>query len=202
MSLRENFTIDNLGIHAGANGFGTCRGRFLIAGGKQFSKGETDRDVDLPAYLDKLAKSAALPSQWPSFNHTGLYPRRDAGYLFLGEDCREKRHFDCEGFIAWVLWSALAKDPGTWRKGVPWYNDGGGGRLKVFSKSAGNFPLKSSLQDGDILIKLTTKHEHIGFASAGGKFVVHASGRSRGVLTSAFDASRWTAMARIRDEHL
>ena len=46
---------------------------------------------------------------WKSFNDSGLSPRFSADYRYLGEDCRNKRHFDCEGFVAWVIVEAQVK---------------------------------------------------------------------------------------------
>ena len=130
-------------------------------GGKQFAKGQYDRDTLLPAYLDEL-KTCGLPSsQWKSFNHTGLFPRRSAGYLYLGEDCRGHRHFDCEGFVAWVLVKAAGKDAGTWRKGVGWYQSGGGGRLQVYQASG----QKYVSNDGIVISKLTFLMVTFSFAS-------------------------------------
>lgn len=206
LGLLENLTIDNLGIHAGKNSWGVCRGRFKKVGGKQFEKGQTDRDVLLPKYLDELKASYLSSNYWYDFNNTGLYPRRDAGYIFLGEDCRDKRHFDCEGFIAWVLVKALNKDIGTWRKGVDWYQNGGGGRLEVFQhKGGGTYSsgtktiTQSGILDGDILIRKpnSTGGEHIAFASAKGEAVIEASGKNVGVIRSKYHAD-WTQLARIK----
>jgi hypothetical protein len=208
LSLQENLTIEELGVHAAKNKYGTCRGKWKsLWNGKKFSKGENDRDVLLPAYLDGL-KESYLPSQnWADFNKTGLYPRRDAGYLFLGEDCREKKHFDCEGFIAWVLVKALNKDKGTWRKGVDWYQNGGGGRLDVYQHSgggkyenaSGKVITQGGILDGDILIRKPNSWggEHIAFACIKGNAVLEASGKDIGVISSKYHAN-WTQLARIK----
>lgn len=209
LDLLENLTIENLGIHAAKGSWGVCRGRFAkrkASGGKQFVKGQDDRDRLLPAYLDQL-KASYLPSTyWKDFEHTGLYPRRDAGYIFLGEDCRGKKHFDCEGFIAWVLVKALNKDKGTWRKGVGWYQDGGGGRLEVYQyvgggkyESAEKTITQSQILDGDILIRKPNQWggEHIAFACAQGNAVLEASGANVGVIHSAYH-SNWTQLVRLK----
>ena len=174
-------------------------------GGKQFTKGQYDRDTQLPAYLDDL-KASWLPSLlWKSFNRTGLYPRRSSNYRFLGEDCRNRRHFDCEGFIAWVLVKAAGKDAGIWRKGLTWYQNGGDKRLDIYQASGADYVHKdgrkittNDILDGDILIRKPNSDggEHIAFACARGAGVLEASGKDRGVLRSTYQPN-WTQLARI-----
>lgn len=207
LSLQEDLTIENLGVHAGKNNFGTCRGRWQsIWNGKKFRKGQHDHDVLLPEYLEGLKNSYLSPQYWTDFNNTGLYPRRDRDILFLGEDCRGKNHFDCEGFIAWVLVKALNKDKGTWRKGVDWYQNGGDRRLDVYQakgskyqKADGKIITQSQILDGDILIRKPNKSggEHIAFACVKGNAVLEASGRNVGVVSSKYHAD-WTQLARIK----
>jgi hypothetical protein len=207
LGLKENLAIEKLGVHAAFSDFGTCRGRYAKVGGKRFSKGEYDRDTLLPEYLDELKASYLGSEYWYDFNHTGLFPRLDKGYLYLGEDCRGKKHFDCEGFIAWVLVKALGKDKGTWRKGVGWYQTGGEGRLDIYKAQGGGIYRhadgrtisQGDLLDGDILIRKPTKDggEHIAFACAKGNAVLHASGRSIGVICATYHAN-WTELARIK----
>lgn len=205
-TLLEDLSIDNLGVHTAKSGFGVCRGRWKLVAGKKFVKGEYDRDTLLPAYLDELYMSMLPSAQWKSFNYTGLYPRRSSDYLYLGEDCRNRRHFDCEGFVAWVLVKAAGKDPGTWRKGVGWYQDGGGGRLDIYKavgssyvRSDGKRLEKNDILDGDILIRKPNEWggEHIAFACARGSAVIEASGKDRGVVRSNYQAN-WTQLARIK----
>jgi hypothetical protein len=207
LPVHENLDIADLGVHATKNSWGTCRGRYKKVGGKRFAKGEPDRDVLLPEYLKEL-EDGILPSFfWKSFNGTGLYPRRDSGYLYLGEDCRGKRHFDCEGYIAWVLVKALNKDKGTWRKGVGWYQSGGDGRLTVYkavgnkyvNSATGETITQSEIRDGDILINKPKPGggEHIAFALQKGNGVLEASGKDRGVLFSSYHPE-WTELARIK----
>lgn len=225
LSIAENTTIEKLAVHATKNNWGTCRGRYTKVGGKKFAKGDGgDRDIHLPEYLADL-ESTFLPSWfWPPFRDTGLFPRRDVGYIFLGEDCRGKRHFDCEGFVAWVLVEALGKDKGTWRQGVGWYQNGGthkktkaegqtdeefeaSKRLDVYQYTGGGVYThadgrtisKSQILDGDILIRKPNSHggEHIAFACENGNAVLEASGKDRGVLCSTYHPD-WTQLARIK----
>ncbi len=212
--LLENLDIKtkDFGVFAAKNSFGTCPGRWeKVIGGKQFKSGEDDRDRLLPQYLDKL-KTVSDSWQWNSFEQTGLYPRRADNYIYLGEDCWNKRHFDCEGFIAWVLIKALSKDQGTWKKGVEWFQNPGNTRLKVYQAQGASYfsaehgtLTQNDILDGDILIRKPTgkdKHgndtgEHIAFACAKGTGVLEASGKSRGVIRSTYTAN-WTQLARIK----
>jgi hypothetical protein len=210
LTIDENTEIASLAIHATKNNYGTCRGRYKRVGGLRFQKGDGpagDRDFHLPKYLDDL-NDTFLPSWiWPSYRGTGLFPRNDSGYLYLGEDCRGVRHFDCEGFIAWVLVKALGKDKGTWRKGVKWYQDGGEGRLDVYKYTGGGVYTHkdgatigtSQIRGGDILIRKPNSYggEHIAFALENGDGVLEASGRDRGVLLSTYHPD-WTDLARIK----
>lgn len=161
----------------------------------------------LPEYLEFLKASYTAPEYWKPFQSTILYPRRDAGYIFLGEDCRGKRHFDCEGLVAWVLVKALNKDKGTWRKGVKWYQDGGSGKLDVYQHVGGgkyehengDTITQSQIRDGDILIRKPNQWggEHIAFACANGSGVLEASGKNVGVVFSKYHAN-WTQLARLK----
>ncbi len=210
LSIDEDLTIPNLAVHATKNSWGVCRGRYKKVSGRKFAKGdgpEGDRDFHLPKYLEDLEKTI-LPSWfWPSFRGTGLFPRNDGGYLYLGEDCRGKRHFDCEGFIAWVLVKALGKDKGIWRQGVGWYQGGGKGKLDVYKyigggtykHADGRTLSKNQILNGDILIRKpnSTGGEHIAFACEKGNAVLEASGRDRGVVCSTYHPD-WTELARIK----
>jgi hypothetical protein len=199
--LKEDTTWSGISVHAAKNNYGICRGRFEKVGGKGFKKTDSDFKA-LEKYAEDLSNTILPSFLWWDFNNTGLYPRRDVNDgIYLGEDCRWKKHFDCESFVAWVIITALKKDKGTWRKSIEWYDGGGDGRLEVFSKAKGNFPDPSQFLDGDILIKLKPGERHIGFTSAKGKQVIHASGRSTGVITSTYKDT-WTALARIKDSKL
>lgn len=211
--LLENININsaNFGVFAAKNSFGTCPGRWdKMIGGKQFVKGEYDRDILLPQYLDEL-KTISNSWEWHGFDDTGLYPRRADNYFYLGEDCWGKRHFDCEGFIAWVLIKALGKDQGTWKKGVDWFQSVNNTQLKVYQAQGASYfssehgtITQNDILDGDILIRKPTGKdkkgndtgEHIAFACAKGTGVLEASGKSRGVIRSTYKAN-WTQLARI-----
>lgn len=224
-TISNDLNIATVCVFGASNGFGTCRGRYVNAGGKRFSKGDGgDRDIHLPAYLEEL-DATYLPSWfWPSFRGTGLFPRLSSKYIYLGEDCRGKRHFDCEGFIAWVLVHAIGKDKGTWRQGVDWYQNGGshlsakpndmttdefekGKRIDIFKYVGGGLYKhgdgrtinQGGILGGDILIRKPNPEggEHIAFATDKAGSVLEASGKDRGVISSSYKTN-WTQLGRIK----
>lgn len=195
LKIKEDKTEKGLSVHAAANGYGVCRGRYVSVYGEVFKPG----DSGLEAYIESLSACNLPPSEWEDFQYTWLFPRRDKNTaVYLGEDCRYKRHFDCESFIAWVICHALKQPASRWKKGVTSYNNGLNGKLEIFSP----VPDQSEFLNGDILIKLKPKEEHIGFVKERGINVVHASQPQTGVIVSHYNPSTWTAMARIKDEYL
>ncbi len=208
LELVQDLTLENLGVHAARNSFGVCRGRWdVFVDGKIIKKPMPERVTLLPEYLTELSKSYLPTDYWWDFNKTGLYPRNSGGYIYLGEDCRNKKHFDCEGFVAWVLVKAAGKDKGTWRKGVDWYQSGGDGRLDIYKASGNQYESKilgkviktSDILDGDILIRKPGPNggEHIALACAKGSGVLEATNRDHGVHHRAYK-SDWTELARIK----
>ena len=211
LEMTENLTEEHVSVYAVSNGYGTCSGRTeKVTNGKKLVKPNKDRTELLPAYLEELKSSWRSYFYYPDFNNTGLYPRRADNWIFLGEDCRGKRHFDCQSFIGWVICHALKQPASIWGKSIEWYNNGGDGKLDVWQ--AGAMPEKSAMLDGDILIRLqTTKDEkgkestnrHIAFVSARGKTIVHASGNRVGVISQLLASNpKWTALARIKSQYL
>ena len=213
--LLENLNIKstNFGVFAAKNIFGNCPGRWKkMMGGWKFALGQYERDILLPAYLEEL-KTISDSWDWHSFNDSGCYPRRSGNSIYLGEDCWGKRHFDCEGFIAWVLIKALGKDKGTWRQGVDWYQSVNNDLLKVYQYAGGGdyksvkhgTITQNDILDGDILIRKPTyinkknepAGEHIAFACIRGTGVLEASGQDWGVIRSTY-TTNWTQLARIK----
>lgn len=210
LEMNENLSVEQVSVYAASNGYGTCSGRTEnIPNGKKLVKPNKDRMELLPAYLEELKSSWLSYFYYPDFNNTGLYPRLEGGWIFLGEDCRGKRHFDCQSFVGWVICQALKQPASTWAKSIEWYN-APGEKLDVWQK--GNMPSQSEMLDGDILIRLQTvknkegqesTRRHIAFVSAGGKTIVHASGNRVGVISQLYaQNTNWTALARIKTKYL
>ena len=103
--------------------------------------------------------------------------------------------------MAWCISYALNDSWKKWKFGVHIYNKGLHDKLKVTPQGSG-FPDKSDLLNGDILIRITPKGEHIAFVTDKGSRVLEASDAKHGVVASSYNASEWTAHARIKDEYL
>lgn len=118
-------------------------------------------DANLTKYLDELRK---LPSNSNWYPYRGRFTPRvmrgknldtDNDRLVWGEDCRYVRHFDCVGFVNFVLSLTTSQ---KWSFNISQYAVGNmTGATKV--------DLDSPAVDGDILVKNT---EHIGFLCADG----------------------------------
>lgn len=201
ITLREDSTLKHLAVHAAMNGNRACHGRYRTVGGDPLFKDPDMRKIE--QYQKSLAESNLPPSQYPAFDK-GLFPRRDPekqGGIYLGEDCRGKRHFDCESFMAWCISSALNDTWTNWKYGVHVYDAGLKGKLEI-TRQADGFPDKLDLLNGDILIRRTEKGEHMAFVTAKGSKVIEASDAKHGVVVSTYSPSLWTAHARIKNEYL
>lgn len=197
ITLREDSSLKNLAVHAAMNGNRACHGRYRVVGGKPLYEPPDMKRIE--KYQKSLAESNLPPSQYPAFEK-GLFPRRDPqkqGGIYLGEDCRRKRHFDCESFMAWCISSALHDKWQNWKYGVHIYDAGLQNKLEVTRKGIG-FPDKSDLLNGDILIRKTSDGEHMAFVTDKGGKVLEASDAKHGVVASGYNANHWTAHARIK----
>lgn len=200
VTLREDTSSKNFAVHAAMLSNRACRGRYEKVGGRPLTE-KSDLNK-LEEYRLNLAAGNLSPAQYPAFDK-GLFPRRDPTNtgIYLGEDCRAKRHFDCESFMAWCISYALNDHWTEWKYGVQVYNAGLKGRLDVTPRGAG-FPKKSQLLNGDILIRITDKGEHMAFVTDNGSKVLEASEAARGILASPYTEERWTAHARIKESYL
>jgi len=169
------------------------QGHFVCAGAfKRFPGGRaaTRYDSDLQNYLASL-NDYDSSANWPCY-YDVFTPRVVQGYnvaekgtIVWGEDCRYRRHFDCIGFVNYVL-SASTSRP--WGYSIDQYANGITGAYAI-DKDA-------DLADADILIRGS---EHIGLLGANGK-VVQAEQASKGVHgDSPYDSSWWSTRLRIPD---
>ena len=194
VDLKEDSVWDTLRVHTGANSLQTCYGRWSKAGGYLFQVGSTQLS-NLKKYV---ADNKGKPmSSWPHFEKPNMFPRRLKGSdsaIALGEDCRNKRHFDCIGFIYWVLHEAAPS--------VGWENFG----IESYAKNGTYWDFlgqisASDLKYGDIVTRLTSSPKHIGVISIGNK-VVHAAMESKGVVSESYSSSSWHGVTRIKDAYL
>lgn len=191
VKLYEQKKWKNLCVHAPASSLGRCYGRYDAKGlgGYMFSPSGNK----LAALKEYHARHEDAPvDTWPPFEKPGLTPRRiskkDGDSIVLGEDCRGKRHFDCIGFIFWVL-NCVVPHP-------LWDNYG----IKSYARASfdliekiGPLP-QSELLDGDIV---TDGEHHIGFATATG-WVVHAKWESEGVVVERYSERSTWSVTRVK----
>jgi hypothetical protein len=199
VKLKEDPEWNTLRVHTGSNSLQTCFGRWKTVKGFLFQVGSGELK-DLKTYVE-TNKSKPMES-WPyvtnpSYAAAQLYPRRLNGpgsAIAAGEDCRGKRHFDCIGFIYWVLYEVAPS--------VSWENHGIAGYSNGFGEVEKLGKLGSAdLKYGDIVTRTDTTPQHIGFVSFGNK-VVHASMEAIGVIMEGYDKNAWTRVSRVKDEFL
>jgi hypothetical protein len=195
--LLEDHTWENLAVHAAMYGNSVCKGRYEAVGGKRFQANWPDYDALKFAYMEEL--KLLPPGFGKAFAGTGLYPRRGRSMkgdtIYLGEDCRGKRHFDCIFFVNWVLTSVL--------KRLIWFTEKDyfdGTKLGVKPLSAMHAPL----MNGDIVVRIDASgHEHIGFLTGEGR-MIHARDPERGVNVTGFVLKKdiFTRICRLPDSFL
>ncbi len=202
LNLGENLEWDNLAVHAGehTNLLSAqrpdplrCAGRYGVTGGREIGR-DAALQRRIREYLE--ANRSLDPRQWPSFEGVG-YPRKawdefnDRYFYVLGEDCRNKAHFDCIGFVNWVL-TQLKKEPITYSS-AQWSNE----RVAPVSVEEGP-PAAARLEPGDLLIRGTGRIPHIVIVGED-RQLIEAAGIRVGVVRSEFDASRFGFHSRIRN---
>jgi hypothetical protein len=155
-------------------------------------------DANLTNYLAELRK---LPSDSHWYPYKSRFTPRvikgknigmDDKRLVWGEDCRDVRHFDCVGFVNFVLSLTTSQ---KWSFSISQY---AGGNIT----SATSVPLDSPPVDGDILVRKT---EHIAFLCADGQILQaqdHASGvNAKETFQSQRDKDKsrspWTGRLRV-----
>lgn len=186
-------SYEKLAIRTGEWAKERCPGRYEKVSGYLFQPGSTELE-QLKTFIE--ANKSLEADSWPSFNGTGLYPRRTGGKgsaIALGEDCLGKRHFDCISFVNWVVGTTLQKKP-SWD--ITQYESGSGVPVERFD------PLPvAKVQNADIVTRTNEKRKHIGLLTASGQ-VVHASGEAVGVITGPYKPEKWTKLCRLKDWYL
>lgn len=211
IKLVERGDYDEVAIHTATWSKKSCTGRCTKAGGD-------DLGPKNKAVKDYCEENEGLaPELWQPFQGN-LYPRRYQGKetstIYIGEDCRDVRHFDCISFVNWVLTTALQK---SFSYSIVQYEGKKSGAGVIAPVKTFKAPF-TDLQNADILTKIKWKYDpnkdgveddkdwavesqHIGFYMAGGK-VIEASGAKVGVIISDYKQSDWTGMSRIKDSYL
>ena len=140
-------------------------------------------------FYDWFNRIAALPAgsrteafRDRAFGSGDYYPRRhsivggNANFVYLGEDCYAKKHFDCLGFVFYVLTRVLHRPMwyGLRREGIGRWNELGTHHTN-----------QANCQRGDIFLSAT----HVAFveATSPGIRLIHANGDQRGVEVTGFN---------------
>jgi cell wall-associated NlpC family hydrolase len=125
------------------------------------------------------------------------YPRRhclvrgsesqNPNLIYLGESCAGKRHFDCIGFVCYVLREAVNR---MMRFNLP--ATGCGNWLQLGSTDCGDNVAMCA--PGDLVLSAT----HIAIVSSTGSSVrvIHANGDMPGVVETGFDRTRGNTWSR------
>jgi hypothetical protein len=112
-------------------------------------------------------------------NH-GEYENPD--WLYLGEHCSGKHHFDCVGFVCRVLGTALGRT--NIRYGLPG-NSGCGNWLQLGNTDLGDSPASCiAASPGDVFI--SASHVALVYDRGNNIRLIHADGDSKGVEISGF----------------
>ncbi|MDZ7637515.1 MAG: hypothetical protein U5J83_04600 [Bryobacterales bacterium] len=173
-----------------------CAGRFERARGQSIS-GDAALERRVREYLE--ANSAMPADRWPSFEGMG-FPRkawdefRENYFWVLGEDCRNKAHFDCIGFVNWVL-TQIKRSPVTYSS-TQWATEG----VAPVTVEEGA-PVERNLEPGDILVRSTGRIPHMVLVGENAE-LIEAAGIRVGVVKSPFDATRFGFHSRIRNRWL
>jgi hypothetical protein len=205
LALVHDWTWDNLGIFTCERdddvlgGVTRCQGRYGRVGGGEIcgrdlqklkewaERWRTARQTDLlvePAAFDPARGSSLTPRR--------LFKGDRNSMVLLGEDCRSKPHFDCIGFVDFVLTKILCR---TIQYGIPHFLPGSPIAPGEFitpppSDSTRVFP-------GDVL----ARQHHIGFAGKSGQ-VIDAHGDNEGVVERPYVHSEWESQCRLSREFL
>lgn len=197
--LKEDSKWDTLRVHTGTNSLQNCYGRWKTVNGFLFQVGSSE----LARLKDYVADNKGTPmDSWPFFPDpptfgAQLFPRRLGGAgsgIAAAEDCRGKRHFDCIGFIYWVLHEISPT--------VEWENHSISNYEQGFKQVEKMGRLQADeLKHGDIVTRTDSSPKHIGFISFGNK-VVHASMESIGMKIESYNREDWTGVSRVKDAYL
>lgn len=192
--LLEDRSWEKLAVHAAIYGGRVCKGRYAAVKGAMFLPNTAELTQLKDEYVPSL--SSHLPGNEPPFPNTYLYPRRGRSQpgdaIYLGEDCRNKRHFDCISFVNWVLTITVGR--------LIWYEEKD--YFKGAKMNAQIFPAThTSFKNADIAVRIDSAgKEHIGFLTSYGQ-MIHARTPERGVEVSDFEMKKddFTRICRLPD---
>lgn len=228
--LREktaNLAVNAATLSIGKN-YCVCAGNYNKLVGFPGNPVPQETDPELVNYLNSLKgmPSPLWPNGWPNYprdrNDSSFSPRRAygpgpngvdiGGKLVWGESCKDKRHFDCVGFISYCYWkasgNAVQLDIKAWRQpkaGVfkqvyqlnPQWVDKNLEEKDKFRYDGVIIGQSPKLLDGDIIIKAD---EHIGYVNSAG-LIYEAQDTHLGVRASGSfkigSPGEWTHLVRV-----
>lgn len=177
LRLVNNYTWNQLAVcTAEFNGLFCC-GRYQSPARKLSRPGGTPPPADLARWIETASRTPDAPAPFQGL----YYPRRhvldrrhcpprqtpdqcDPQWLYLGESCVGKMHFDCFGFVAYAFLQATGR-PGFWTQQTlrqDWLSD------------------RSRVQPGDVV--LAPSYTHIAIVVDQNR-IIHAAGDIWGVKT-------------------
>ena len=131
----------------------------------------------------KRKSGDAAKYRWPRPNNV-MNNQNTTIATTWGESCRDKRHFDCIGFVNWCFSTALNKQV---HYGIDHYTD------PLRTKNVGTeIPVKDA-KIGDIV---TIKADHIGIVSEKGT-AIEAKDKVYGVVELPLAEGKWTQCFRV-----
>ena len=123
------------------------------------------------------------------------FPRPDdepGATTIYGESCVGKRHFDCLGFLSWLIWRTSGRFVN--HKVKTWSTQNPAGTTTIHGFVHNRPETYQGLRPGDILIRYRVPQDgiigHIGVVS-GRNTVIHARGKNLGVQETPISAIRW-----------
>jgi hypothetical protein len=133
-------------------------------------------------------------------NGTPEFPRRinADGAVHLGESCVGVRHYDCIGFVNFVLSKVLRP---RWKNDMAYYTNKDNKdlfRVRDLSSAADKAALVSMAEEGDLVAK-SPDNPHIGICTVrkGQLVVTNCRSMAEGLLDTPLSAE-WSFLARLR----
>jgi hypothetical protein len=139
------------------------------------------------ADLRKLSLMGPGPSEYPRRINSG-------GLIHLGESCEGIRHYDCIGFVNWVLSKVLRPE---WKRAMEFYTTPSGKDLFHVREFASGGDLVAAAEVGDLVAKSPTD-PHIGICAVhnGSLKVVNCRSMNEGLVCTKLK-DEWKFLSRL-----
>jgi hypothetical protein len=176
-------------------GHSICGGRWST-----FGRDARPSDWDLTHYLkqqeEKYAQTRTLEPYYKYYTPRLTKTKGKSGQLAWGEDCRNKRHFDCIGLVNYLLSSVCDMKKSYKEKGFS-------ADILQHKGSTKRIALDAPSEAGDILYKKMmnpdgSSHDHIGLLLMDDT-VIQAEQTSVGVTIKPYKGTGWDYRGRYDD---